>query len=296
MKIDKVGNRGIVFTFDDLSTPDYDCPTNVYAIVGDKNFYICDTFTGPGYMKDVKKHLIDNYGEKSFIVFNSHYHWDHHWGNCAFLNSKIIAHELCLQKIQETGEEDLEKNKKYMKGKVVITPPNLLFKNNLNFEEDRIKLFHSPGHTEDSSSCFDGQDKILFAADNIEEPIPYLNSTIEGLKIYIDTLKKYLELNASIVIPGHGRISTNQLIKDNLEYIENFPELLKSVTIEKQGLAYFKVHFSNLNIVGNKEAEVNNKELARKLYTKMLDFVQYVSEGNEELIKQIHDKINNLEK
>lgn len=294
MKIEHVGKRGIVFTFDDLSTPEYESPTNVYVINADKNFYICDTFLGPASMKGVKSYLKENFSEKSFIVFNSHSHWDHHWGNCAFPNSKIIAHELCLEKIQLDAQKELERNKKYIRGNVVITPPNLLFKHNLNFEEDGIKLFHTPGHTDDSSSCYDAKDNILFAADNIEEPIPYLNSTLEGLKIYVGSLEKYLEMKAEVVIPGHGKISDDKLVEENLQYIKSFPELEEPINVEKNGLAFYKVHFSNLNIVGNKEVENGDKETALRLYNKMLDVVKYSHDGNEEIIKQIHEKIGSI--
>jgi len=294
MKIEHVGKRGIVFTFDDLSTPEYDCPTNVYVINADKSFYICDTFLGPASMKGVKSYLKESFSEKPFIIFNSHSHWDHHWGNCAFPNSKIIAHELCLEKIQQNAEEELERNKNFLRGKVVIIPPNLLFKNNLNFEEDGVKLFHTPGHTEDSSSCYDVQDNILFAADNIEEPIPYLNSTLEGIQTYINSIKKYLELKVNVVIPGHGKISDNSLIEKNLEYLENFPELIEPVDLEKNGKPFYLVHISNLSKVASLMEKVENNLEAKNLYQKTLEIAKEINYENKEALSNIKQKMELL--
>ena len=44
MKVTEVGKRGVVFTFDDLSTEEMDAPTNVYVIIGEKYIFICDNF------------------------------------------------------------------------------------------------------------------------------------------------------------------------------------------------------------------------------------------------------------
>ena len=202
MEITHVGTRGVVFTFDDLSSPNYKCPTNVYAINTGTSFIICDTFLGPASMKEVKAYLEEKYGEKEYIIFNSHSHWDHHWGNSAFPNSKIIAHELCMEDMRKNAEDELERNAKYKRGKITITYPNLLFKNSLDFDEEKISLFHSPGHTPDSCSCYDFEDKILFAADNLEEPIPYINSNLEELATYIATLKKYQSMEDHVPVTG----------------------------------------------------------------------------------------------
>jgi glyoxylase-like metal-dependent hydrolase (beta-lactamase superfamily II) len=207
MKITTVGKRGVVFTFDDLSSEEYDSPTNIYVIDGNKHIFICDTFLGPESMKGVQDYIDDHFSEKQIIIFNSHYHWDHHWGNCFFEKSDIIGNELTQEMIINKGKETLKTNKKFHRGKITLTPPNILFQNKLSFLQDDVIFFFSPGHTPDSSSCFDLQDKILFAADNLEEPIPYLPKSHNDLLTYINTLYQYQKLKPEIIIPGHGSIS-----------------------------------------------------------------------------------------
>lgn len=296
MEITHVGKRGIVFTFDDLSSPDFACPTNIYVVYTGKSFFICDTFLGPALMKDVKNYLEEKYGEKEYIVFNSHSHWDHHWGNSAFPKAKIIAHELCMEDMRENAESVLEKNAQFKRGKVTITYPNLLFKNNLNFDEEQILIFHSPGHTLDSSSCYDSEDKILFAGDNLEEPIPYINSNLEGLKKYIETLKYYASLDIEVIIPGHGRVTDKSLLEANLQYLENLPNLAGPIDIEKYGKSFYTVHLNNLNKLAEIYANEKNNQEAIKYFKLMLEINKQVSLFGEESIKAINQRVKDLEK
>jgi len=296
MEITHIGNRGIVFTFDDLSTPDYACPTNVYVINTSKSFFICDTFLGPASMKEVKDYLEEKYGEKEYIVFNSHSHWDHHWGNSAFPMSKIIAHELCMEDMRNNAESELERNAEFKRGKITLTYPNLLFKNNLDFDEEQVLIFHSPGHTLDSSSCYDSADKVLFAGDNLEEPIPYINSNLEGLKQYIESLKYYATLDIEAIIPGHGLICDKSLLEANLHYLENLPNLAEPIDIEKYGKSFYIVHLGNLNRLAKIYADEKNNQDAIKYFKLLLEINEQVKIYEEDAIKTINQRIKDLEK
>lgn len=296
MNIETIGTRGVVFSFDDLSTPDYECLTNIYAIVGEKNIYLCDTFLGPAYMKEVKQYLYDNYPNNPFIIFNSHYHWDHIWGNCAFPDSKIIAHELCLEKIQETGKTDLEKYKKFQKGKIKLIEPNLLFKKILLFEEEHIKIFHTPGHSIDSSSLFDLKDKILFAGDSLERPIPYIRSDMESVKQYINSLEKYTQLEINQIVPGHGPVSDSSILDDNLAYLRSFPELNEKIDLNKKGKSFYLVHLNNLQTLAKSTEESKNLEAALNYYQLLLDVGIETSLLKNESKEKIREKITQLKK
>ncbi|MBU7023331.1 MAG: MBL fold metallo-hydrolase, partial [Theionarchaea archaeon] len=116
MNVKQIGSRGIVFTFYELNG----YPTNVYVINGSAHFFVCDTFLGPDSMAEMKAYLMTQYTEKPFVVFNSHYHWDHIWGNCAFPDSVILSHHFCRETIVEEGESELEQYEEYTQGKVEI--------------------------------------------------------------------------------------------------------------------------------------------------------------------------------
>lgn len=240
MNIKKVRNRGILFTFHDLGIP-----TNVYAINGERYIYIIDTYLGPDIMKLVNQHIEGLFGSKPIIVVNTHSHWDHVWGNCLYSSSLTIAHEKCKKYIQQDGAKELEKYGSYQKGEVIIRCPNLTFTDKVFFEEDKVLIYYTPGHTDDGISVLDMEDRVLFAGDNLERPIPYL--IYKDLNQYRNTLENYLEVDADIIIGGHTDCENKDLIRDNLDYVE---KVISGETIEiksKEFEEYHKVNMDWLN-------------------------------------------------
>jgi len=167
-------------------------------------------------MELINGHIKKEYGDKEFIVINTHNHWDHVWGNSIYSSNMIISHELCKKDMEQHGEKALEKYKDHRKGEVILTYPNVTFTDKICFEEDNILICHTPGHTEDSISILDLRDKILFAGDNLERPIPYVME--KDLEQYIKTLEEYLKLDVDVVIGGHTACENKELIHHNLDY------------------------------------------------------------------------------
>ena len=111
---------------------------------------------------------------------------------------------------------DFEK-RRFAKEEIVIVLPNRTFSDRLAFEEDGIEFFHSPGHTADSSSCYDRVDRVLFVGDNVEEPLHYENT--DDLGDYTRTLNHYLELDAKHIVTSHGGLNDNKFVQSTLEHI-----------------------------------------------------------------------------
>lgn len=250
MDIKRVGERGILFTFYELKTKDYDCITNIYAINATNTFFICDTYLGGFYIKQIKEYLENNFGRKKYVVFNSHGHWDHIWGNSEFKEYQIISHELCRKYILENAELDLLNHEKaFAKDKIEICLPNITFTDKIVFEDEGIEFFYSPGHTEDSASCYDINDSTLFVGDNIDEPIPYFMCWNE-LEAYKFTLESYLSKKANFVVQSHGDVTDNNLIQKNIEYID---KLIRKIPMESDDLNFSKKHIVNLECLGIKK-------------------------------------------
>ena len=206
MQITKVKNRGVLFT---QSNPGWDL--NVYLIMGRKYNYIIDTGLGSLSIDPIKEYIKNN--NKKTIVINTHYHWDHIWGNNSLRDCIIISHKLCREMIQSNWEEMLEKNKQYCHGEVEIYLPNLVFEKELYFPEDRIKLFHTPGHTLDSISILDEEENVLFVGDNVGDNMEDIIPSIYCEKdVYINTMKKYEEMDFDTCISGHNTILKKEVI------------------------------------------------------------------------------------
>lgn len=100
-------------------------------------------------------------------MVNTHFHWDHVWGNCAFA-AEVIGHEQCRTLLEENWEAQLDKQKKFLRGRVERRLPTITFEQRLCFPEERIELFYSLGHTRDSISLYDQEERILYVGDNLD--------------------------------------------------------------------------------------------------------------------------------
>ncbi|RDE11002.1 MAG: Zn-dependent hydrolase [Candidatus Thorarchaeota archaeon] len=244
MKVQKIGTRGRLVTF----TEPY--VTNMYVIESDQRLFICDTSLGPRYMEELLKILRSpSSGKKPVVIFNSHHHYDHVWGNMSFPSSIILAHEECRRKLTETGENDLVEFKSHSQGDVKLTLPNMVFEEKVSFPDDEILFFYSPGHTVDSSSCYDEIDKVLFVGDNVESPLPYLNEP--DLDSYEASLEAYLGVEWDTMIAGHDPpITDDSLLLSNLLYIRGFRghEVDSSVIVGRD----ISRHLTNLTTIAEK--------------------------------------------
>jgi len=218
VKIERIGKRGTLLTFqegDSLFSQD----TCVYLINTEDKLFLCDTHVGPKSMDIVKDYInAEGLGNKEIIVFNTHSDWDHIWGNCAFPDSIIIAHDSCRRIILENGEKELERYKGiYHDGSFGLKLPNLTFDSKLRFEDYGIEFIYAPGHTVDSAICYDKIDSVLFVGDLVEYPEPYLQ--YENLEEYIKTLECIKSIKADTVISGHSGIVNEDLINENISFI-----------------------------------------------------------------------------
>lgn len=211
MKIKKIGDRNIIFKY---NLPEWDL--NLHLILGNNYNYIIDTGLGSESVVPIKEYLDKNL--KPIIIVNTHYHWDHIWGNDYFKNHIIISHTLCRELIIEKWQEMMDRNKAYIKGNVEMCLPNLLFDESLYFPDDKIRIFHTPGHTLDCISVFDEKDKILNAGDNvgdaIDKPVPSLKTKKD---VYLNSINKYKELDVNFCVSGHNEIFRKEIfntIKD----------------------------------------------------------------------------------
>lgn len=207
MKIQKIKNRGFLFTF--YNSPEWDL--NIHLIMGKKHNFIIDTGLGSLSIDPIKEYI--NNDCKPIIVVNTHYHWDHIWGNGEFKDSIIISHRLCREIIESQWDDMIEKNKRYCYGDVEKYLPNLVFEKELYFPEDKIRIIYTPGHTIDCISVVDEEEKVINVGDNIGDTIEEIVPEVDcEEKLYIDTLLKYKKIDFDTCISGHNVVLDKQVV------------------------------------------------------------------------------------
>ncbi len=235
----RIGSRGFLFRFPDLGG------TNTLVIEGTSFRFFLDTFLGPDPVQEIERYMVQALGEKTSVAFNSHADWDHIWGNSVFCGRIIIAHASCRQRAMVEGPSDLVRYAEHMHGRVQLVLPSVLFETRLDFADEQISFFHTPGHTRDSSSCFDAADGVLFAGDNVEWPVPYVSSP--DLEAYITTLESYLALGPRVVVPGHGEPQDLGLVAANLDYLR---ALSRGESPRAGDRSTLDRHAANLRVLG----------------------------------------------
>lgn len=267
MSSTRIGTRGMLVSFED---PYY---TNVYIIFGNEKVFVLDTFLGNDPMKTVHQLIADEgCAGMSIIVFNSHADYDHYWGNGAFKDAAIVGHEYCLERVFSEGKASLAKYADHKKGKVEIIRPNLTFQESMRFDDDNIVFFHTPGHSLDSSSCFDERDRVLFVGDNVESPIPYMNHVNFGQ--YIRSLESYLEIDWKYMVAGHDPLMDKpDLLRQNIDYLQRFRDW--NLDIESFSVAELHRHVEhNLKTIKD---ELMQSEHKKSLVKHLEDLKKFIA-------------------
>ncbi|MFT4416739.1 MBL fold metallo-hydrolase [Fredinandcohnia humi] len=208
MKIEKIKNRSYLFR---NSTP-WGWDITIQLIMGNRYNYIVDTGLGSTNIDFVKEYIKED--SKPTIVINTHYHWDHIWGNSSVRDCMIISHRRCREMIESNWAKMVEESSRFLQGERALCLPNLVFEDELYFPEDKIRLVYTPGHTIDSISVVDEIEKVIHVGDNIgdslEELIPSINVDKE---VYRKTLLKYKEMDFDTCISGHNVVLDKEVIE-----------------------------------------------------------------------------------
>jgi glyoxylase-like metal-dependent hydrolase (beta-lactamase superfamily II) len=210
-----MGKRGQIFVFDDLDG----CPTHVYSIIADHHVFVIDTYLGASYLESILKYLKDFRETRKTVIINTHYDWDHIWGNAAFPNALFIAHEYFPKQLELHFEDQLIENQKYIRDDVKLPTPNITFSKKMTFLGEGIEIFHSPGHTSDSISIYDSREEVLIVGDNVEEPKPYENDV--DRETFTSTLESYLKYPFKYLIAGHYWAKDDSMIRENITKLKN---------------------------------------------------------------------------
>jgi len=175
------------------------CLTNAYVITSNKANYVIDTGLGSNTAKIINN-CLDN--TKQVYVINTHYHWDHIWGNPFIDNNPVyICHEQCFENIADKWFEMIEKNSKYKDGEIDRSSINILFKDTISMNNE-LEVFHTPGHTNDSISIL--FNKSLFVGDLVGDTDEELVPSLCDKDHFVESLKKCISKNGNAVYSGHN--------------------------------------------------------------------------------------------
>jgi glyoxylase-like metal-dependent hydrolase (beta-lactamase superfamily II) len=204
--------------------------TVAVAVLTATRAVVFDTLMSPEAMAPVRDLLAEVAGERRTVVVNSHHHWDHVWGNAAFRDCEIVAHNACPRLMITQSRAGLRQGPAEPLEGIVL--PTITFGDRLEFVDDTetVQIIHAPGHTEDSVVLYLEPERLLLAGDAAEWPLPTLAQR-GGYADYMQTLRMLKGLGAHTVLPSHGPPMDASLVEANERYIG---ELFAAVAELKQ--------------------------------------------------------------
>ena len=211
MDIRKITNRNTLFS----TLEEAGAYVHMGVIQGTKHNFIIDTGIGGDCVKAMLEFIGGD--PKPIIVINTHHDWDHAAGNWVLEKNTIIAHKLCRQLMDDSWDIKIERGKeigRYFKGETHKCLPNLLFEGSMYFPEDGIKIFHSPGHTEDGISVYDEVDKVIYTGDSfgVAEGKAYYWGAKEDIAGFRKLIETYTQYDFKVCLSGHSEPQTWEVI------------------------------------------------------------------------------------
>jgi len=147
-------------------------------------------------------------------VVNTHWHWDHVFGNGSFPDATIWGHAAAADRLRAEGESAVADARRWFPEErraeleeFTISPPGAVFTSNVELDVGGLVValrYRGRGHTDGDIVVHVGD--VLFAGDLVEESAPPFFG--DGYPLaWPGTLAGHLG-STGTVVPGHGDVMT----------------------------------------------------------------------------------------
>lgn len=188
---------------------------NVAVILGDDGVALVDTRANHVEGDELRRELATLTSLPVRWVVNTHWHWDHCFGNALFPEAVVVGHRRCREVLAERGEETkrelasaewIPEEKRPWFEEVEVVPPTVTCDDALTLwvGSEPVELrFFGRGHT-DSDLVIDCGDCWL-VGDLVEEgAAPSFGDSYPAA--WVATLDALTPLIGGTVVPGHGDV------------------------------------------------------------------------------------------
>jgi glyoxylase-like metal-dependent hydrolase (beta-lactamase superfamily II) len=178
--------------------------------------------------------------QNKLILANTHHHYDHSFGNCAFLPADMWGHEQCAARLRADSRTTqfalaaAMPEVAYEYTETRITPPNKTFRENivLDLGNRFVELTHfGRGHTDNDIVALVPDVHVVFAGDLVEQGGPPSFEDSYPLD-WPGTLGRLLDVAMGPVVPGHGEIVTSSFIEGQLADLSALAGLARRVRFD----------------------------------------------------------------
>ncbi|MFQ6195027.1 MBL fold metallo-hydrolase [Streptomyces sp. NPDC000405] len=203
------------------------CLNNAGFVTDGEQTLLIDTAATERRAKLLREAVVASGAPLPNTVVNTHHHGDHTYGNCVFTpQATIIGHADCRRETLAAGLQLHLAWPEVDYGHVEVTPPTLTYTDELTVHvgDTEVRLLHpGPAHTVGDTIVHLPGQGVVFTGDLIfNGGTPFL--MMGSLSGSLRALEILRGLDASVVVPGHGRVtdpSVYDTVERYLRYVED---------------------------------------------------------------------------
>jgi glyoxylase-like metal-dependent hydrolase (beta-lactamase superfamily II) len=198
---------------------------NVGVVVGDDAVLVVDTRSSLRQASDFLDELALVTSRPVRWVVNSHWHWDHVFGNAAFPDAEIWGHELCQIALVGRGDEMKAAAKQWLPredhaeiDQVAIAPPTQTFAERASLDIGRrVEMsYYGFGHTDADIIVSVPEAEVAFFGDLVEEGAPPSFGDSYPVAWPL-TLQLASSDPPDTIVPGHGDVVEPDFVRSQQE-------------------------------------------------------------------------------
>lgn len=194
------------------------------VVLGGRDVLVVDTRSTPTQAREILDALRELTRNPVSIVVDTHWHFDHAFGNSVFRPASIWGHVRTVDRLRTRGRETIEEVAAEIPSiaddirEVVIDPPDQTFDDRATVEVgDRVVelSYHGLAHTDTDIVALVPDADVLFAGDLLEAEAPPSFGDSYPLD-WPATVERLLPLVSGAVVPGHGRVGDRGFVEEQL--------------------------------------------------------------------------------
>ena len=216
-----------------------DFKVNVGLVVGDHSALVVDTRGSERQGRELVEQ-IRWLTQAPLVVANTHHHYDHSFGNAAFIPGDMWGHEECSARMRSDATTTQlalaaampEVAQEYTS--TVVTPPNKTFRDGavLDLGNRQVRLIHfGRGHTDNDIAVVVPDVHAVFTGDLVEQGAPPSFEDSYPLD-WPGTLGRLLDVADGPIVPGHGAVVDRSFAEGQLADLSALAELARRVRFD----------------------------------------------------------------
>jgi glyoxylase-like metal-dependent hydrolase (beta-lactamase superfamily II) len=221
---------------------------NIGVVLGEAGAVVIDTRATHIQAEELRAEIASLTSRRVTAVINTHYHWDHVWGNARFRGLPIWAHVRCREFLEAEGSvmqhkvvEMMPEEYKDAFREVETVPPTHTFTaiQGLDLGDRTVVMsYHGRAHTDSDIVIHVPDADVTFMGDVIEEGAPPQFGSAFPLEWPVTLEAMALDLGStdqgSTIVPGHGDVVDVGFVATQREELESIAAAFRAHPLDTE--------------------------------------------------------------